>query len=150
MVLSIMILGAQCGSSSQQCARGWWYWYWGYWLMVNDTDRPTTCYRLWDPECSWRGWARFLLLGLRPFVPPSCNKIFFRFVGILGFDFEKNLQRIFKGTGFCSLASVRPYCNKGRRRKRDNVLALCGLFLTSRNGLKLVQGHFFNRKVMSN
>ena len=19
---------------------------------VNDTDRPTTCYRLWDPECS--------------------------------------------------------------------------------------------------
>lgn len=19
---------------------------------VDDTDRPTTCYRLWDPECS--------------------------------------------------------------------------------------------------
>ena len=80
---------------------------------------------------------------------PATKKIFW-ICWNFKISFLKNLQRIFKDTGFCSLASVLPYCNKGRRRKRDNVLALCGLFLTSRNGLKLVQGHFFNRKVMSN
>ena len=75
---------------------------------------------------------------------PATRKDFFGFVGILGFP--SNLKRNFKDTGFCSLASVRPSCTKRRRRKRDNVLILCGLFLISRNGSKLVQGHFLLKK----
>ena len=148
MVLSIMILGAQCGSSSQQCARGWWYWYWGYWgwwywsanNLLQTLGSRVQLKRLSPVSAPWPPTVRPSFLQQDLFLICRNFRIWF----------WKNIQSIFKGTGFCSLASVCPYCNKGRRRKRDNVLALCGLFLTSRNGLKLVQGHFFNRKVMSN
>ena len=58
---------------------------------------------------------------------PATRKDFFGFVGILGFPFDKNLQTIFKDTGLCSFAPVRPSCTKRRRGKRDNVLVLCNV-----------------------
>ena len=77
---------------------------------------------------------------------PATRKDLFGFVGILGFPFDKNLQTIFKETGLCSFAPVRPSCTKRRRGKRDNVLVLCGLLLISRNWSKLVQGNFLTEK----